>query len=273
MTGIYSAYNYAERSVAIIANFSRTRRRLLGEGEPPATGMFLYQAWHSTHVPLQCPPEWMYPPLPANNNSDPNRMTYNCMVRIQDDGIGNLTAALKVGGLWEGALVMWAADNGGWVDETGSNNYPLKGSKTSDFEGGVRAVSLLSGGYLPATVRGTTHRGYISIADWYGTLCVLTGVSPRDDVPGLPPVDSNDFWPSILTPNATSSGRTELFLSWSCHGSSADASGCAPDEVSVYNTSGDPTHGESLGNMALISGRHKIIIGEQAGRGVWFGPV
>eukprot|EP01047_Picozoa_sp_COSAG01_P079983 COSAG01_NODE_15377_length_1345_cov_1.402087_1_plen_368_part_10 len=171
MTGIYSAYNYAQRSVAIVANFSRTRRRLLEKGGPSATGLFLYQAWHSTHVPLQCPPEWMYPPLPANNNSDPNRMTYNCMVRIQDDGIGNLTAALKAGGLWEGALVMWAADNGGWVDETGSNNFPLKGSKDSDFEGGVRAASLLSGGYLPVTVRGTTHRGYISIADWYGTLC------------------------------------------------------------------------------------------------------
>ena len=52
-----------------------------------------------------------------------------------------------------------------------------------------------------------------AIADWYGTLCTLVGVPPVDLVQGLPPVDSNDFWPSILEPNANASGRDELFLS------------------------------------------------------------
>ena len=96
---------------------------------------------------------------------------------------------------------------GGWVGGTGSNNYPLRGSKVSDFEGGVRAVAMLSGGYLPANVRGSRHTGYIHVADWYGTLSKLVGVDPADDVPGLPPVDSNNFWPSILIPNANSTGR------------------------------------------------------------------
>jgi hypothetical protein len=50
---------------------------------------------------------------------------------------------------------------------TGSNNYPLRGSKVSDFEGGVRAVSFLTGGYLPSNVRGTHHTGFIYIADWH----------------------------------------------------------------------------------------------------------
>ena len=96
---------------------------------------------------------------------------------------------------------------GGWVGRTGSNNYPLRGSKVSDFEGGVRAVAFLSGGYLPISVRGGRHTGYIHVADWYGTLAKLVGVDPSDNVPGLPPVDSNDFWPSVLVPNATSTGR------------------------------------------------------------------
>merc|ERR1711907_829162 len=119
-----------------------------------------------------------------------------------DDGIGNVTHALKLAGLWDSTLLLFAADNGGWVGTTGTNNYPLKGSKVSDFEGGIRAVSLLSGGYIPQNVRGTHHTGYISIADWYGTLSKLVGVSPTDNVPGLPPVESNDFWPSVLIPNA-----------------------------------------------------------------------
>ena len=63
--------------------------------------------------------------------------------------------------------MLFSADNGGWASDTGSNNYPLKGSKVSDFEGGVRAVAWLAGGYLPKKVAGTVHTGYISIADWY----------------------------------------------------------------------------------------------------------
>jgi hypothetical protein len=92
------------------------------------------------------------------------------MARILDDGIGNVTAALKAADLWADTLMLFAADNGGWAADTGSNNYPLKGSKVSDFEGGVRVVSFLAGGFLPSTVHGTHHTGYISIADWCGFL-------------------------------------------------------------------------------------------------------
>lgn len=229
---------------------------------------------------------------------------------------------------------------GGWAGTSGASNFPLRGSKTSDFEGGVRTVAFLAGGYLPAEVRGGTHTGYISVADWYGTLCRLVGVDPEDniwrrtgrtttssrqdaggsdgDVDGdgnvdgdgeggttflLPPVDSNDFWPSILVPNASSSGRDELWLSWSCaapaeekvRGVSSSSSsspssssyspgissapprfplGCDPAARSVYNTSlGDPTAGQGRGDMAYIAGRWKIVVGQQNGRGVWSGPV
>ena len=56
----------------------------------------------------------------------------------------------------------------------------------------MRAVSFLAGGFLPPTVHGTTHTGYIAVADWYGTLAALVGVDPTDHVSGLPPVDSNN---------------------------------------------------------------------------------
>jgi len=162
------------------------------------------------------------------------------------------------------------------VGNTGSNNYPLRGSKVSDFEGGVRVVSFLAGGYLPENVRGGTHRGYIAFADWYGTLAKLVGVDPSDDVPGLPPVDSNDFWPSILTPNANESGRDEVWLSWSCAHPSASVVGCDPTAHSIYNTSlgaTDPTAGQGRGDMAYISRNWKLVVGAQQGRGIWFGPV
>ena len=284
MTGIYSGYLYAHKAVGVISNYSSstvtaaTRSSSSSSSTPHAPhthqGLFMYLAWHNTHTPLECPEEWMYPPL--YNDSTGSRMTYNCMSRILDDGIGNVTAALTNAGLWDGTLMLFAADNGGWVGGTGSNNYPLKGSKVSDFEGGVRAVSFLAGGHLPASVHGTHHTGYISIADWYGTLASLVGVDPTDAVPGLPPVDSNDFWPSILTPNANHTGRTDIFLSWSCVAKNANVSGCdpaAPDWM-YANTSGDPNVELNVqGDMALISNQYKIIMGTQCGRGIWFGPV
>jgi hypothetical protein len=227
-------------------------------------------------TPLECPEEWMYPPLPSYHNNNSERNTYNCMARVLDDGIGNVTKALKAAGpngLWDETLMLFSADNGGWVGNTGSNNWPLRGSKVSDFEGGVRTVAFLAGGYLPAAVRGGSFSGYIAVADWYGTLSTLVGV-PRDDpVPGLPPVDSVvGLWDALMVPNGTTSPRTELLLSYSCT-TASNASGCDPEAISIYNTSGDPTGGQSHGDMAFISGNHKIIFGAQQGRGIWFGPV
>jgi arylsulfatase B len=163
-TGIYSGYNYAQRAVEVIANYTATTMAARAAGNDAENGLFMYLAWHNTHTPLECPEEWMYPA--TYNNSDSARMTYNCMARILDDGIGNVTSALKAGGVWDKTLIIFAADNGGWVGNTGSNNYPLKGSKVSDFEGGVRAVSFVSGGYLPINVRGSHHSGLIAVADW-----------------------------------------------------------------------------------------------------------
>ena len=75
-------------------------------------GLFLYLAWHNTHTPLECPPEFMYPSLPAYNNSFKARMTYNCMARILDEGVGNVTRTLKSNGLWNETLMFFSADNG-----------------------------------------------------------------------------------------------------------------------------------------------------------------
>ena len=267
-TGVYSGYLYAQKAVDTIERFASTNTT--------ASGLYLYLAWHNTHTPLECPDEYRYPSWPSFHNSDPHRMTYNCMSRILDDGMSNVTRALKRTGLWDDTLLFFAADNGGWAGTSGANNYPLRGSKVSDFEGGVRVVSFVNGGrhVLPDNVRGTKHTGYISIADWYGTLLNLVGVDPTDDVAGLPPVDSIDVWPSLLVPNATFSGREELWLSWSCDGSNAlDPTHCDPNATSMYNTSGDPTAQQSPDDKALIWKQWKIVIGKQNLRGVWFGPV
>ena len=47
------------------------------------------------------------------------------------------------------------------------------------------------------------------------------------------------LWEAIIVPNNTKSPRTELLLSYSCTAES-NASGCDPNAVSIYNSTGDP---------------------------------
>jgi arylsulfatase A-like enzyme len=146
---------------------------------------------------------------PGFNGTYQCRQTYLSMVNMLDQFIGNVTQQLKDGGFWNNTLVVFSADSlffgsigsvdswvvdGGciYLPESGGNNYPLRGGKYSQFEGGIRSTAFVSGGYLPEAVRGTQQSGLISIADWYATFTSMVGVDPFDEwaaESGLPPVD------------------------------------------------------------------------------------
>ena len=92
--------------------------------------------------------------------------------------------------MWPATLMVLTSDNGGYTKglgpctdgsdpvrgitcmsgEGGANNYPLRGGKYSLFEGGIRANSFVSGGFLPVAVRGTVLHGVLHISDWCGFL-------------------------------------------------------------------------------------------------------
>ena len=103
-TGVYSGYLYTTKAVKVIEDFAKATAEKVERNETPPTGLFLYLPWHNTHTPLECPEEWMYPAY--YNNSDPSRMTYNGMAHILDDGVGNVTTALKTAGLWDDAILV-----------------------------------------------------------------------------------------------------------------------------------------------------------------------
>ena len=47
-----------------------------------------------------------------------------------------------------------------------ANNYPLRGGKFSDWQGGIRVNAFVSGGYLPDKMRGQKTDSYIHLTDW-----------------------------------------------------------------------------------------------------------
>jgi len=168
------------------------------------------------HAPYEAPQQYldnMTQFVENKTDVDNVRLLYQAMVKMLDDLIGTLTAAFKSKGMWDNTLVLFMSDNGGPIYDAASN-YPLRGGKYSEFEGGVRVAAFASGGLIPSALRGTTHGGLGSIADVYTTLCALAGVDPRDtfgEDAGLPAVDGLDLSKMILS--AQPSPRDEVPLS------------------------------------------------------------
>jgi len=217
----YEEFLFKERALAVV------REHDTGDIAAP---LFLFYAFHLLHTPLQVPESYLtrIDELVSSGDGEKidtqNRRLYAAMMIYMDEAVGELAEALKAKGMWDNTLIIFSSDNGGPIYVPGSaNNYPLRGGKFSDFEGGVRVNAFLSGGFIPHDKRGTVHSGVISIADWYGTLCELAGVNAFDHaaaeaneelrqrgLPLLPAVDSIAQWGFIL--NSTN-GRPSLQLS------------------------------------------------------------
>ena len=143
---------------------------------------------------------------------------YAQMLWASDYHIGGVVAALKEQRMWESTLLVYASDNGGTL---GGNNYPLRGIKSTNWEGGMRAAAFVAGGLVPKRLRGTANALTMHVADWYPTLATLAGADPADDPPAeplpvsladpardiygnasFPPVDGIDLWPYLMDPAA-----------------------------------------------------------------------
>lgn len=89
-------------------------------------------------------------------------------VNLLDNIVGQIVDKLKEKQFWDNTLLIFTTDNGGSLDldETAGNNYPLRGGKMSNLEGGIRATTFVSGGYLPESQYGKKEEGIMHIADW-----------------------------------------------------------------------------------------------------------
>jgi arylsulfatase A-like enzyme len=132
-----------------------------------------FQAVHAGRQPD--PPPWeQIPSSPSIFRSQ----SYGSMLKVMDDGVRNVTAALKSSGLWENTLLLLSADNGGDCEKSSgdcehsgncqqASNWPLLGRKCTPWEGGTRTAAVVAGGIIPSHLRGTDSTVLIHIADWY----------------------------------------------------------------------------------------------------------
>ena len=139
---------------------------------------------------------------------DSKRRTFAGMLSAVDEGIGNVTAALKARGMLENTLFVFTSDNGGPIlggDAVGARNWPLRGGKHSIWEGGVRATAFVSGFGLRKT--GREYQGLMHGADWLPTLGEVAGY----DLQGTLPLDGVSQW-AALSGKTPATPRTEVVL-------------------------------------------------------------
>jgi arylsulfatase A-like enzyme len=70
---------------------------------------------------------------------------------------------LRSKGMWERTVLVYSSDNGG---RGSGNNYPLRGKKATNYEGGMRVSAFVSGGMVPSPLRGTSSSIRFHICDW-----------------------------------------------------------------------------------------------------------
>jgi len=171
-----------------------------GSAAPPAQPLFLYFAEQQLHIPIEAPPQPKYLEScrgVGGSGGATNRTVLCSMASRLDDSVGHLVAMLRSYGMWNNTLVFAVTDNGGmthWSDQfpaSASSNWPLRGGKTTVFEGGVRAVAFVNGGALPASARGTQSAALLHAVDVLPTLAGFAGVPLIGNHDGL------DVWPTI----------------------------------------------------------------------------
>ena len=129
----------------------------------------------------------------------------SAVTRELDYLVGNITTTLKQLKQWNNTILIFTSDNGGPLDHT--TNYPLRGGKHTFWDGGVRVLAGISGGYIPVHTRGTVWHGLSHSADWYRTIVegMTNGTIPN--VTGPMPDDSFNLWTSIISPSSPNGSK------------------------------------------------------------------
>ncbi|KAF4518666.1 hypothetical protein B566_EDAN002700 [Ephemera danica] len=160
--------------------------------------LFLYLAHLGVHVGN------LYRPLYAPQETvdqfahivDKRRRVFAAMLAEVDHSVGIVVQALASRGMLENSIILLTTDNGGSAGgyrNSAANNWPLRGTKNSLWEGGVRSTGLVWSPMLQNTPRVSMQLAHIQ--DWLPTLLSAIGANVT-----LEDLDGIDLWPALNDP-------------------------------------------------------------------------
>jgi arylsulfatase A-like enzyme len=163
---------------------------------------FLYCAFSAPHVPFQAPVEYY---CKYDNVADEKKRVYYAMISALDDAIGKIHQKIKDLGLEDNTIIYFLSDNGGASYTGATDNYPLKGGKLTQFEGGINVPFMMKWkGKIPA---GTRYDYPVSSTDIFVSSVInVGGTLPTDRE-----YDGVDLMPFITGKNKE---RPHQYLFW-----------------------------------------------------------
>lgn len=147
-----------------------------------AAPWFLYLSFNAVHTPMQADAARLEK---FAGIADQKRRTYAAMMSAMDDAIGLVRRKLADSGLDQNTLTFFISDNGGpampGVTINGSRNHPLRGSKRTTLEGGIRVPFVVS---WPTRVKPGVYEQPVIQLDAHVTALAAAGVATESGAKG-----------------------------------------------------------------------------------------
>ncbi|XP_049544625.1 arylsulfatase B-like [Anopheles darlingi] len=192
-----TAVNYDARGTYATDLFTTEATRLI-RTHNTTDPLFLVLTHLAPHTgneddPMQAPAEEI---AKFAHIKDPKRRTLAAMISRVDVSVGMVYDALRERKMLDNTIILFYADNGAptvGIHANSGSNYPLRGQKSSPWEGAVRGAALLWSPLL-------TRKGYVSeqlihVSDWLPTLARAAGIRniPLQDSA----IDGQDQWTAL----------------------------------------------------------------------------
>jgi arylsulfatase A-like enzyme len=196
----YSTTFYTNHAIQII------------DDHPTDEPLFLYLAYQAVHDPFVDTGKFRNGMPDSLMDADVLSQIHTNIVGTQrkeyikslyqlDKHVGYVYDKLVEKDLMDNTYIIFMSDNGGCF-YGGGKNGPLRGSKGSLFEGGIKVDSFI---YSPKLKSGgTTYDGLMHVSDWFPTMLALAGITyTPDSEHSLDGVNQVDGWLNVRTPRDT----------------------------------------------------------------------
>ena len=184
----------------------------LARAEHSPKPFYMFLPFQNIHEPYSADPKF-YDMYANRTDLDEELKVMFGYITELDFAVGDIIKQLKESGQYNNTYIFFSSDNGAppikdhnptgeeWLDR----NYPFKGYKTQNYEGGSRVPGFVHSPLLPAAVQGTKSHKLYHVTDWLPTMINLAQGSNSRNFP----LDGFDMLPSISDPD-TPSPRTEI---------------------------------------------------------------
>lgn len=197
--GTYSTFLFTQEAERMLRNHNSSKP------------FYMYLAQQGVHSPTEAPQAYIDKFKHIKNIQ---RRTFAAQLYLVDESIKNITNTIKELGYLDNTLIIFTTDNGACQCnseclDNGGCNWPYRSGKESQFNGGVKGISFISGKIVEKykTNNFTVYNGLLHGVDWLPTIAGLLNISIENKTL---PLDGFNQWNEIIS-NKTSK-RNEILL-------------------------------------------------------------